>query len=202
MKDRSKKVELERASIYFAHFQNYIHENSKILEVGPGTGALLFYLNQVRNAKCTGLDVAINRQFDAPVLKYDGRMFPFKNQSFDHGVCIYVLHHTRFQDSVIREMKRVVRDKIIIFEDIWNNLPEKIQLYRYHIRFDVFMTVLKWFKKAEYGESFRYYFKTNSQWLSYFNILELDLIEEKPIVTEKKYPVPHMMYILRNRKSD
>lgn len=102
--------------------------NGKILKVGNGLG-FLSGLIESKSTKFEVIDIQINKlaKNKKKVKLYNGRDFPFKDNSFDCVVCAYVLHHADDPLRVLDEMKRVGK-RLIILEDTYGNIFSKIDL--------------------------------------------------------------------------
>jgi SAM-dependent methyltransferase len=99
------------------------------LNVGSGHG---FFSQAARQAgiSVTSLEVAVPEgsvEADEVVL-YDGARMPFEDRAFDVVIAMYVLHHTSDPASVLGEMKRVSRSRIILVEELYRHLPGKLGL--------------------------------------------------------------------------
>ena len=134
-----------------------IPRGSEVLDVGCGNGYIAHHLSALLGTSVTGIDVADST--DAPIdyRQYDGRKFPLANASFDAIVLAYVLHHAQDLDSMLEEMKRVLRPGgvAIIYEDIpetpWD-------------RFICWTHDLKWRKRTGACT-----FRNESEWRDLFN---------------------------------
>jgi SAM-dependent methyltransferase len=99
------------------------------LNVGSGHG---FFSRTARQAgiRMTSLEVALH---DAAVdrndlVLYDGEHMPFGDGAFDVSVAMYVLHHAAHPATVLREMQRVSRRRIVLVEELYRHLPGKLRL--------------------------------------------------------------------------
>ncbi len=98
-----------------------IHPEDKVLEVGCGAGALAQYMN----CQYYGIDYSqplIKKHmefFGNSVLYAEANDIPFKDKYFDKcfcwGVFLYFDSH-KYAQEVIKEMKRVTKDGILIGE--------------------------------------------------------------------------------------
>ncbi len=104
----------------FAH----THPGQTILDIGSGNGLITKVLRE-KKFIVTPLDVQEGQYEDSvkPVL-YDGKKMPFADQSFDTGILLTILHHTKNQEEIINEAARVCR-QLIIMEDIYENQFQK-----------------------------------------------------------------------------
>ena len=115
-------------------------------------------------------------QTNLDLILYDGEKMPFPNNSFDTVLLICVLHHTEKPEAVLKEAKRVSRNKIIILEDTYNSFFSKTVLCFWDV-----ITNLSSFLIKPFGEKMSFNFKKVSQWQKIFDELSLKIIsEEKP----------------------
>jgi ubiquinone/menaquinone biosynthesis C-methylase UbiE len=112
---------------WFDRIRPYLRGAS--LNVGSGHG---FFSRAAREAglRMTSLEVsvadgAVDR--DELVL-YDGEHMPFGDGAFDTSIAMYVLHHTFDPATVLGEMKRVSKERIILVEELYRHLPGKLRL--------------------------------------------------------------------------
>ena len=106
----------------------YVEDGSEVLDVGCGNGRRLMDVSLfVRDMQGTGVELAPRRP-PAPVLPrvrpptlltFDGAQLPFQDRSFDVVMICYVLHHLKddHADSLLQEMIRVARRRLILLED-------------------------------------------------------------------------------------
>ena len=98
------------------------------LNVGSGHG---FFSRAARQAgfHMTSLEVAVrDLALEAELVIYDGEHMPFADGAFDTAIAMYVLHHTVDPATVLGEMRRVSRKRIILVEELYHHLPGKARL--------------------------------------------------------------------------
>ena len=113
-----------RTKILGGMIKEWLGVQSKILDVGTGNGDIASFF-QSEGHLITPMDI-VNKskhQNIKPIV-YDGKHFPFPNNSFDTVLLLTVLHHTPNPDLIINEARRVAK-RIIIMEDIYDNFFEK-----------------------------------------------------------------------------
>jgi len=102
----------------------HLEVGERVLDVGCGAATVWDALNR-RGFLVTGLDVKDLSLFSQlrPVL-YDGKKFPFDNDSFDVSVIITTLHHAPDPDAILQESCRVA-PRIILIEDVFESTVQK-----------------------------------------------------------------------------
>lgn len=105
---------------------------SSILDLGCGTGELLYQIQQIYHSKdLTGIDISDKMIDMANKKKINNAHFvigdiedlPFKNNTFDIAICNDSFHHYPAPEKVLDEAYRVLKDSgIIIIGDCWQPL--------------------------------------------------------------------------------
>ena len=148
-------------------FKKELHEDQKILDLGAGGGEIAKYITGHFKAEVTLLDVLDYNKTDLKLILYNGKKIPFKDNSFDIVLIIFVLHHTKDQINLLKEAKRIGQ-KIIIFEDTPKNRLE-YALWKFW----------DWFLNLGHGVSMVYSSKKEHDWLHIFKKMDLKLVEKK-----------------------
>ena len=112
----------------------YIKKGDRFLDFGCGHATMSFLVSRDLGAKTTGIDVRDVRDFKIPFKKYDGQNILFPDNHFDAVLSSYVLHHAPDAGKLLREIKRVCRRYIIIYEDTPTNHFQRV-FCRLHGRF-------------------------------------------------------------------
>ena len=100
---------------------NHLLPGSSILDVGCGTGYLPKYLEEMYGVKSNGLDVADFNETGIAFRVFDGVRIPLPDQSFDHVMLSFTLHHAHDPMTLIQECRRVARRSVLVFEDMPDN---------------------------------------------------------------------------------
>lgn len=117
---------MDRARQIIPKITPTLHKEDQILDIGCGTGVISKILRN-QGFDVTLTDIDYNQICDVyPVTIYDGKSLPFKNKQFSASLILTVLHHAKDSDAVLDEAMRVTKDKIIVMEDIFTDLPGRI----------------------------------------------------------------------------
>ena len=151
--------------------RSFINKNSKILDLGCGSGIAGKNFNKYFQSEITGIDIIDQRIEKIPFMLYDGKNIPFPDNSFDVVMINFVLHHCESPIHILEEAKRVTKDKIIIYEDLPEGIISKIICKVHGLTFATFFQ-----KNKEYGN-----FKKAEEWKKVFKKIGLELLFEKKI---------------------
>lgn len=165
--------------------QSFIEENSKILDLGCGSGLAGREFQKFFKANLTGLDVVDIRVEKIPFMLFDGLNIPFPDNHFDYVLISYVLHHAKDPVSLLREAKRVARKKIIIYEDLVEGWLSELICKIHGLTFSFLFQD----KKGNNN------FKKEEEWKKVFDDLKLKIIFEKRI-SPVLIPVDKKFFIL------
>ena len=117
-------------------FYGYDFQSKTILDIGCGLGNNLRNIVQFKPKKVFGVDISqtmldIAAQRLAPyknivqLFKIDGENLPFEDESVDVSFTVTVLQHVtdeRMFRNLVREICRVTKTEIVLFEDIGDSL--------------------------------------------------------------------------------
>ena len=167
----------------------YLKSDSKVLDIGSGSGIIASKIAEKLKARITLVDVVDKRRINLPLTIYDGRKLPFENETFDAALLIFVLHHAEDPAEVLAEAKRVVKDKIIIYEDIITRNPfDKIDTFLHGFAFNK-----TWNLQNEAT------FKSEDEWRAIFKKLNLRIVKAYPLPIRARlfYPVYRMQFVIQ-----
>jgi SAM-dependent methyltransferase len=90
-----------------------------VLDVGAGRGDFLKAIGPALGVRTVGFDIIDYSDDDIDIGLFDGKSIPLDDNSVDIAMAAFVLHHSRDQAGILREMQRVTRRRIVIFEDTY-----------------------------------------------------------------------------------
>lgn len=151
-----------------------LRNNEKILDYGCGDlifASMLYAKN--KSLKITGVDVVESRKLkNINFVKYDGGKIPFRDNSFDTVVSVYVFHHTKSAEDAFADCVRVAKRRVIFIEAIAKSdfeiLPMKFMDWLFNV-----------WKPEPIPLTFQ--FRTHSAWLKIFRKNNVKLKKEKEI---------------------
>jgi ubiquinone/menaquinone biosynthesis C-methylase UbiE len=114
-----------RAEKISRFFEDQIPAGCRILDLGGGWG---FYAEPLkkRGHESLVLDVVRPGYQKAPVMLYDGFRIPFPDQSFDVAILVTMLHHVPDPVALLKEVRRVTRQKIVVVEDLYHHAAGRL----------------------------------------------------------------------------
>ncbi len=158
--------------------------NGKVIDVGSGRCYISKKIETKNKLNVTCLDIKDLSQTDMKVIVYSGKKIPFNDNKFDSALVAYVLHHCESPLIVLKEVIRVCKGNIIIFEDTKPSpLTSLMDILANRFR----------------GVEVPLKFKTEKDWLYIFKKLNLKLINVKyNVEREWFYPfVEHTMFVVK-----
>lgn len=136
-------------------------DTRRILDVGIGSGVGAKVMMQFKKFTVEGLDINNDLWDENNDIKntiYDGRIFPFKNNSYDLILIFLVLHHANDPQILIDEVRRVTSKYVIVLEEVTNNALVKLCMILYDllVNFLIFGRIIQRpnFKSEKQLESF------------------------------------------------
>lgn len=122
--EKIRALSIKRAEEVAKNLEKYASSDSAILDIGAGNCNIAEALIN-DGYKVTAIDVKdLSLAKNIKPLLYDGSKLPFENGRFDAALLLFVLHHCKEPDKIVREAARVAK-KIIIMEDVFDNSLEK-----------------------------------------------------------------------------
>lgn len=167
----------------------HILPGSSILDVGAGNMLVAQRLVDTKRITVQGLDVLDMNFTDLPHKLFNGMNIPFNNNTFDTALLIGVLHHVSDQEALLKEVKRVTRSNIIIFEDTYNTELGKLWV---KIR-DVIGNI-----PEELKMNFALNFRKVDEWKDLFTKLDLVLKYEKTFFNPTRLTY-HTLFVIEQK---
>jgi ubiquinone/menaquinone biosynthesis C-methylase UbiE len=138
----------------------HLREGDAVLDVGCGSGQLAFELSQRAakkriNVRVSGLERFPRGEEPIPVIRYDGKRFPFPDRTFDMVIVADVLHHENDPDALLRECIRASKRCVVIKD---HQLAGPLAKAR--------VSFIDWAANAPYGVACLYRYKTPAEWHS------------------------------------
>jgi len=141
---------------------------STILDVGAGTGEMAIAIKSKRpELEISGVDVFVRPKTFVPISKYDGKILPFADNSFDLVVVVDVLHHCDDPVAVLQECARVAKRYVLIKDHNSNSLFDE-QVLRF----------MDWVGNRAHKVALPYDYLSTENWLSAFKKLRLKMVGE------------------------
>jgi len=117
------KIVLEaRAKRLARHIMESLDDCSNLIDFGCGDMILTECLHGMTDKEVVGVDTVNSNLTRLPLILYDGNRLPFDDKSIDAALVAFVLHHCSDIEKMLAELKRVTRKKIIVFEEVYQNL--------------------------------------------------------------------------------
>lgn len=143
-----------RIRVLAQHLAELLPRDASVLDVGAGDGLLARRIMDARpDVTITGVDVLARPTAHIPVRLFDGVSLPFADGSYDAVMMIDVLHHATRQETLLREIARVSRDRVVI-KDHFVRGP----LARPTLRF------MDWVGNVRHGVALPYSYWTPERW--------------------------------------
>lgn len=99
----------------------WIEKGWKVLDFGAGNMLIAQKIQNITQAKISGVDVLDDNVTDLPFSLYDGHHIPLPDKSVDVTYAISVFHHIDEAEKLIAECLRVTKKRLIIHEDVFYN---------------------------------------------------------------------------------
>lgn len=158
-----------RIEVLARHLGELLPRSAKVLDVGSGDGLLARRVMDARpDVSITGVDVLARAAAHIPVEIFDGIRLPFDADSFDAAMMVDVLHHASEQDTLLREMARVARRRVVIKDHFVSGA-----LAQPTLRF------MDWVGNCRHGVALPYAYWTPDRWERGFANAGLRVVEQR-----------------------
>lgn len=169
---------LQVKNLYFNNTADFLLNNisgSRVLSVGCGSGDIEKIIKFNGSKEIMGLEISESENPKIPIRLYDGKEFPFENNSFDSVLFVYCLHHTKDIQEIrelIEEAARVSKKEILILDHVYSNMLERFGL----ILFDYFCNKI-FYLKLRMPITFNYL--KDKEWHNLFDDVRLKVLRKK-----------------------
>jgi SAM-dependent methyltransferase len=219
--DSIKKNLQQRADWIYCLVQRHI--NGNVIDVGCGPGEIAQKLADRKKMKVQLTDVAdipLRKKF-APNLPFyhakEGEKLPFKENQFDSGLLITVMHHSNNPFFLLDELKRTARGNIAIIESVYGidiKQSPSDEVRKYPMMYKGFHaldeeqqrkygTFLDWFlNKMILGNEINcpYNFTTPENWEKIFDEKGFELVHKQMLgIDQPVTPEYHVLYIIKKK---
>ena len=164
--------------------EQFIEQKAKILDIGCGSAIIANTFQNFFDTEIIGVDVVDRRLFPIAFSLINGKKLPFASKSFDNALIAYTLHHSKDPISLLKEVIRVCKGKIFLYEDLPEGLLSKVFCKIHGFSFD-----------RLFGNKNKTAFKTEEEWKEVFKSLKLNLIFDKQ-VSYSFDPVKKKLFVL------
>jgi ubiquinone/menaquinone biosynthesis C-methylase UbiE len=170
--------------------EQFIEKGSKILDLGCGRGITAETFRNYFQAEILGADIGDQRVVDLPFQMINGRNLPFPDNSFDVVLISYVLHHAESPMELLKEAKRVSRDKIIVYEDLDEPGIAKFTCWLHKLTYKI--------SAPFQGNSIEFY--DEEGWEKLFNQIGMKTIFKKRVAPKFSwlYPASNILFVLKS----
>lgn len=166
--------------------REFIEKGSKILDLGCGSGIVAKNFQDFFQIEVMGVDIEDKRVVNIPFKIIDGKNLPFPENFFDVVLTSYVLHHSQDPIVLLKEAKRVSKDKVIVYEDLpTEGFLSKLICQLHNFTFNRFFQ----------HQNNRLSFKSDKEWEKIFNSIGLSISHKKRV--KSFYPVKQIQFVLR-----
>ena len=172
-------VSKRRVKKLAAHLADFLPRDSKILDIGSGNGRLVRRVLELRpDLDIQGVDVVCAPSSTIPIKVYDGKTLPFDTDSWQVCMACDVLHHCDNPILVLREMRRVAKDAIVLKDHLADS----------HIS-RALLCVMDWVGNFGYGTKVPFNFFSSSEWQEAYTELGLTKVHSRTKLRLYPYPV-------------
>jgi SAM-dependent methyltransferase len=166
-----------------------IPPESRVLDVGCGSGFIAHHLSAMLATNVIGIDLAATTEAAIDYRQFNGRRFPVAKESIDVVLLCYMLHHAQDLAIIMNELRRVLSDGglAVVYEDIPAAWWDRLICWTHD---------LKWRKRTGACT-----FRRESEWRRQFNAVGFEVISERRLSRWRNFahPVCRRLYVLKTK---
>lgn len=164
----------------------HLADVTSVLDVGASCGRLARRLKDATGCHIVGIDVCLQPHTQIKVLRYDGRTFPFPDDSFDCVMMVDMLHHSMDIAQMLREACRVAR-RYVLIKDHYSGTPLHLAGLR----------LADYLGNAPYGVALPYNYLRPKEWAELFDRHGLTVVSTDDFRLHPLDPCKHMVIKLQ-----
>lgn len=161
--------------------------NSRVLDVGCGSGFIAHHLSAMLGSGVIGIDLEPATEAAIEYRQFDSTTFPVSDSAVDAVLFCYVLHHAQNLGALMSELRRVLSEdgRAIVYEDIpaawWD-------------RFICWTHDLKWRKRTGPCQ-----FRRATEWRFEFESAGFEVVQERKLARWRNFahPVRRRLFLLK-----
>ncbi len=180
-----ERLAARRAQAISQELNRFIKPGDTVLDLGAGNGHVANQVKARLGADITLLDIIDKNKTDLPLILYEGKIVPFRDDSYDVVLLIYVLCDSLDPISLLKEAIRVSNSKIIIFEDVYTNFLSYLSAVMIGYLANFLLRIPN-----------PLHLKKESDWLEVFGRPGVEVISQKTVRRNKLDPVQHIFFVL------
>lgn len=97
----------------------HLPKTGTVLDVGAGTGHTAQALERITLLKVVEVDVEDMHVVGPGPILFDGKWLPFRDDTFNGALVVFVLHYPRDPAQLLREVARVTRGPIVVIQSVY-----------------------------------------------------------------------------------
>lgn len=184
-----ESLEHRRAVRIARRLRKHLRPGETVLDLGCGSLRVAAEIEKKVPVRAVGLETMVHRRSAIPLVLFAGGQAPFKDRSFDCVLIGFVLHHCHDGGiEVLREARRLAREKILLLEDRYDNAWERV-ITRLADK------TLNWMENPDTPTPCR--FRSSEEWQALFRHLELRLVATETMRTTPVMETRQLLFVLK-----
>jgi len=176
----------------FSYLKDHISKRDVVLDVGTGNGLIAALIRKNVGVQVTGIDVIDINRTENEIILFNGQDIPFEDSKFTVSICLFVLHHAQNKNKLLKEIRRVTKSRIIIFEDVPRTFLDEILGFLHKLP-----SIFRY-------QSPRVHLRNDNAWRNIFGNVGLVLNRTYDLKKTEDfiYPISRRIYILKKQPND